>query len=235
VVHGVRTLSLPQLPNGWDRILAEKAPDNTRILGYDADLAFGEEFRWQLLHQRSASLLSALIQEYRTNAVCPAQRTLNYRMLTNKQGYKRTSAVLYRTCSCRSNRQKCRATSYHYVNSTRLDTMANTEQWSQTLLEFSQRADYDQYTQRTRGIIFLATPHITDANDASARKLAGIIHHEMHRYPKALVKPNDLQAFATCSRRFTELNLRCQILSCCEKVEVRTKTPVFSRRILVTS
>jgi len=106
MVHGVRTLSLPQLPDGWGRILAKKAPDNTRILGYDADLTLGEEFKWQLLNQRSASLLSAIIQEYQTNAVCSAQGA--WVMLTNKQGHKRAIAVLYRVRSCWGNCQKRR-------------------------------------------------------------------------------------------------------------------------------
>lgn len=102
----------------------------------------------------------------------------------------------------------------------------------QTLLEFSQRADYEHLIRQTRGLIFLATPHFTDTLPSSNRQLAAIIRYETHN-TKQLIPPIDLQAFVTCSRRFAELNLTCPILSCSEQVEVKAKAMGFSRRVQV--
>ncbi len=76
----------------------------------------------------------------------------------------------------------------------------------------------------------MATPHIKDTLDSSARKVMGILRHEPtwnRKNPQ--IEQADRRSLATSSRRFEELRLYCPILSCYEQVVVRVGFPTKVR------
>jgi hypothetical protein len=86
------------------------------------------------------------------------------------------------------------------------------------------------------GIVFLATPHITDSSDTASKALGLVLRSDLMPNPKLAFNKKDLSYLAYSSLRFEELKVQIPVLSCYETRETKLKAPLWlTRRAVVSS
>ena len=105
----------------------------------------------------------------------------------------------------------------------------------QTLIRFSQESRFRRCLDRVQGLIFFGTPNFTESNERAALILSGILRYETGltgRWPSNITKP-DLSSLVHSAYRFDELKLGCHIMTCFEKIPIKTRKFGVSRQIAV--
>lgn len=85
------------------------------------------------------------------------------------------------------------------------------------------------------GVIFLATPHMTDRNASSTQALSQILRSDLISNAKKLFTNADLSSIEYTSLRFEELKLQIPILSCHETQPTKLKSFWTARRVIVSA
>ncbi|KAK8128617.1 tetratricopeptide repeat domain-containing protein [Apiospora sp. TS-2023a] len=102
-----------------------------------------------------------------------------------------------------------------------------------TLFRFSQESRFRRCLDRVQGLIFCGTPNFTESNERTALILSGILRYETGftgRWPSNITKP-DLSHLVHSAYRFDELKLGCHIMTCFEKIPIKTRKFGVSRQI----
>lgn len=82
------------------------------------------------------------------------------------------------------------------------------------------------------GIIFLATPHLTSADNDASNLLCGILRYS--KSGRAVCTKEDLSALAYSAWEFEKLGLSCPILSCYEKIGLKVRVFAVSCSVTVS-
>ena len=85
------------------------------------------------------------------------------------------------------------------------------------------------------GVVFLATPHMTNRNASSTQALSQILRSDLRSNTKKLFTNADLSTIEYISLRFEELKLQIPILSCHETQPTKLKSFWTSRRVIVSA
>jgi hypothetical protein len=85
------------------------------------------------------------------------------------------------------------------------------------------------------GIVFLATPHIVESDEAASQALSTILRSDLKPKSKRMFSKSDLSGLAFCGLQFEELKLDTPILSCYETLETRFQSPLWHSRKGVVS
>jgi hypothetical protein len=85
------------------------------------------------------------------------------------------------------------------------------------------------------GIVFLATPHITDSSEAASKALGLVLRSDLSPNPKLAFSKKDLSYLAYSSLCFEELKVQIPVLSCYETRETKLKAPLWLSRRAVES
>jgi len=80
------------------------------------------------------------------------------------------------------------------------------------------------------GIIFLATPHIVESDEAASQALSTILRSDLKPKSKRMFSKSDLSGLAFCGLQFEELKLDTPVLSCYETLETRFQSPLWHSR-----
>ncbi|KAK7928259.1 tetratricopeptide repeat domain-containing protein [Apiospora marii] len=102
-----------------------------------------------------------------------------------------------------------------------------------TLIRFSQESRFRRCLDRVQGLIFFGTPNFTESNERAASILSGILRYETGltgRWPSNITK-RDLSSLVHSAYRFDELKLGCHIMTCFEKIAIKTRKFGVSRQI----